>query len=112
MSQFRCVIQADSNADRARGQLEQRLAASHAKHYPGEHSSFTWMPIPPGYMFTEGQASTSSIVSCFIDHTTTLDTRAAYMRDVCDLWTEITECTDHEVVVTVTETASATTDQE
>lgn len=112
MSQFRCVIQANSNADQERDQLERRLAESHAKHYPDEHTSFTWMPIPPGYMFTEGQPSTSSIVLCFIDYTTTLDTRDAYMRDVCDLWTEITECTDHEVVVTITETASATTDQE
>jgi hypothetical protein len=112
MSQFRCVIQADSNADRLREQLERRLTESHAKHYRDEHTSFTWMPIPAGHMFTEGRPSTSSIVSCFIDHSTTLDTRAAYMRDVCDIWTEITDCTDHEVVVTITETANATTDQE
>ena len=111
MSRFRCLVQADGNADRMREALERRLAESHAKHYANECVSFSWLPIPPGHMFTEGRPSTSSIVSCFIDHTTTLDTRAAYMRDVCDLWTEITDCTDHEVVVTITETAD-TADQE
>ena len=34
------------------------------------------------------------------------------MRDVCDLWTEATDCTDHEVVVTITETVSAGTEEE
>lgn len=110
MSQFRCIIQADSNADQRRDQLEQRLTDHHAKHYPHEHTTFSWMAIPPGHMCTEGQPSTSSIVSCFVDHETTLDTRASYMRDVCDLWTETTDCTDHEVVVTITETVNASTD--
>ena len=112
MSQFRCIIQADSNADRQRDELERLLATHHARHYPDEATTVTWMAIPAGHMFTEGRPSTSSIVSCFVDHQTTFGTRAAYMRDVCDLWTETTDCTDHEVVVTITETASATTEQE
>ena len=110
MSQFRCIIQADGNADRRRDRLEQRLADHHTRHYPDEQTTVNWIAIPRGYMFTEGKQSTSSIVSCFVDHQTTLDTRAAYMRDLCDLWTEITECTDHEVVVTVTETVTETVD--
>ena len=112
MSQFRCIIQADGNADRRRDELEPLLADLHARHYPEEKSSVTWMAIPPGHMFTEGRPSTSSIISCFVDHRTTLDTRATYMRDVCDLWTKTTDCTDHEVVVTITETVSATEEQE
>ena len=103
MSQIRCVIQADSNADRRRDELERLLTEHHAKHYPDETTTIAWVPIPAGHMFTEGKPSTSSIVSCFVDHPTTLDGRAGYMRDVCDLWTSTTECTDHEVVVTITE---------
>ena len=103
MSQIRCVIQADSHADERRTELGRRLTEHHANHYPGETTTITWMAIPPGHMFTEGQPSTSSIISCFLDHPTTLDGRATYMRDVCDLWTETTGCTDHEVVVTITE---------
>ena len=112
MSQFRCIIQADSNADRRRDQLERLLAEHHATHYPGQRATVSWMAIPPGHMFTEGRPSTSSIVSCFVDDVTTLDTRAVYMRDVCDLWTETTDCTDHEVVVTITETTGPSADQE
>ena len=103
MSQIRCVIQADSHADERRTELGRRLTEHHANHYPGETTTITWMAIPPGHMFTEGQPSASSIISCFLDHPTTLDGRATYMRDVCDLWTETTGCTDHEVVVTITE---------
>ena len=33
------------------------------------------------------------------------------MRGVCDIWTEITGCTDHEIVVSVTETATDGSDQ-
>lgn len=103
MSQFLCLVQEASNADTRRGQLESRLLAHHAEHYPGETPTFAWSAIPADHMFTEGEQSTSSIVSCFLDEATTLAFREHYMRGVCDLWTEVTECTDHEVVVTVTE---------
>ena len=107
MSQFRCFIQAGSNAATRGDELERRLRTHHAAHYPTERATVSWVPIPPGYMFTEGRQSTSSIISCSLGHETTLDHREAYMRGVCDLWTEVTECTDHEVVVSVTETVSA-----
>lgn len=108
MSQFRCFIQAGSNADTRGDELERRLRAHHLDHYPGEQASIDWVAIPSGYMFTEGRQSTSSVVSCSVGHQTTLDHRETYMRGVCDIWTEVTECTDHEVVVSVTETVSAT----
>ncbi|MEM9655439.1 MAG: hypothetical protein AAGA65_25335 [Actinomycetota bacterium] len=112
MSHFRCIIQADGNADRRRDEIDRRLADHHAAHYPNERVVVDWTAIPAGHMFTEGTQSTSSIVSCFLDHKTTLDSRSAYMRDVCNLWTELTDCTDHEVVVTVTETVGPSPDQE
>ncbi len=112
MSQFRCVIQADSSADHQRDRLEALLATHHTRHYPGEETAVSWLAIPQGYMFTEGRPSTSSIVSCFVDHRTTPASRTTYMRELCDLRTETTDCTDHEVVVTVTETVSTSTEQE
>ena len=107
MSHVRCVVQEGGNADRRRDELEPRLLANHRLQYPGEDLAFAWIPIPAGHMFTEGAPSTSSIVSSFLDHTTTLETRERYLRGVCDIWTEVTECTDHEVVVTVTEPDNA-----
>lgn len=107
MSQFRCVIQEGSNADARSNELERRLQDHHARHYPGEASSVSWVAVAPGYMFTEGRQSTSSVISCFVEHETTRDDREAYMRGICDLWTELTDCTDHEIVVSLTETANA-----
>ncbi len=114
MTQYHCLIQEGGHADARRDVLEQRIRAHHVATYPGEDVDVRWTVIPPGRMFTEGRPSTSSIVSSFIEHETTFAGREAYLRGVCDLWTDVTECTDHEVVVTVTETvpASTTTDTE
>lgn len=108
MSQFSCIVQAGSAAHARGDQLADRLSKHHAEHYPGEQASVQWRAIPPGHMFTEGRQSTSSIISCTVAHPTTLDRREAYMRGVCDLWTEITGCTDHEVVVALTEAVDVT----
>ena len=104
MSRFSCVIQEGSTAAAATDVLEQRLRAHHAEHFDGEPASVAFMPVPTGYMFTEGRQSTSSVIACAIAHTTTLDQREAYMRGICDLWSEVTGCTDHEIVVSVSET--------
>ena len=103
MSAFSCVIQEASAAERATAELEQRLDEHHQRHYPGEATSITWMAIPRSYMFTEGRQSTSSVISCAVKHRTTLEEREAYMRGVCDLWTDVTGCTDHEIVVSLNE---------
>ncbi|MEM9893018.1 MAG: hypothetical protein AAF962_19300 [Actinomycetota bacterium] len=108
MSHFQCIVQAGGNADIRSDQLATRLQAHHAGHYPGEEATVGWVKVQPGYFFTEGRQSTSSIIACSLAHTTTLDAREHYMRGVCDIWTEMTECTDHEVVVSVTETAPTT----
>ena len=102
MSNVRCIIQQDSTADQRRSQLEARLLDHHGAHYPGESFDAVWLPVPSGHMFTEGRQSTSSIVSCFVDHRTTLAERERYMTGVCDIWTDVTGCTDHEVVVAIT----------
>ncbi len=106
MSRFSCVIQEHGAAHERTELLEQRLAEHHGAAYPGETTDVRWMVVAPGYMFTEGRPSTSSVISCRIDHETTLPVREAYMRAICDIWTEVTGCTDHEVVVSLTDTSS------
>lgn len=106
-SHFTCVIQKDSRAEARTATLEERLTAHHARYWPDETTSVAWRSVPVGYMFTEGQQSTSSIVGCVLTHETSLAEREQYMRGVCDLWTDITGCTDHEIVVAITETDPA-----
>lgn len=103
MGHFSCLVQEGRAAHERSDELERRLVEHHATHYPGEEATVSWVPVPPGTMFTEGRQSTSSVISCTLSHATTLDGREAYMRGICDFWTEITECTDHEVVVSITE---------
>lgn len=110
MSRFSCIVQADSAAHQRAVDLEHRLTAHHQHHYPGEAVTVTWRPVDAGFMYTEGRQSTSSVISCALRHTTTRDTREVYMRGVCDLWTEITGCTDHEIVVSITEVDPQTED--
>lgn len=100
---FSCVIQEGGSASSATATLEQGLESVHVGHYPGEPVSVAWRTVPTGWMFTEGSQSTSSIIACVINHETTLVERERYMRDVCDLWTQVTGCTDHEVVVAMTD---------
>ena len=102
MNAFSCVVQADSVADRSRAELERRLSAHHASHEGNPDVGFTWRTVPEGFMFTEGRQSTSSIISCDVGRATTLAEREAYMRGVCDVWTDVTGCTDHEIVVAIT----------
>lgn len=83
-------------------ELERRLAAHHAAHYPGESTTASWRAVPDGYMFTEGRPSTSSVVACVLQHDTTRDDRERYLRGVCDIWTDVTGCTDHEIVAVIT----------
>ena len=104
MSQFSCLIQERSPAHERSGDLERRLADHHAAHYPGETAAVAFRPVPAGAMFTEGRQSASSIITVTVAHETTFDDRERYMRGVCDLWTEVTGCTDHEIVVALTET--------
>ena len=101
MSHFSCVVQEGSAADAGRATLEGRLAAMHSSHYPGEAVTVSWLAVPAGYMFTEGSQSTSSVIVAALRHETTRDQREAYMRGVCDLWTDVTRCTDHEIVVAI-----------
>lgn len=103
MSHFACLVQRNSAADATRAALEQRLATLHAEHFPGETATFRWRAAEAGFMFTEGRQSTSSVISCQLAHPTTLELRERYMRDVCGAWTDVTGCTDHEILVSMTD---------
>lgn len=103
MGHFSCVVQEDSAASATTHELEERLNELHRSHYPEDAVTVAWRSVPAGYMFTEGRQSTSSIIACVLNCETSLAEREQYMRGVCDVWTEVTGCTDHEVVVAITE---------
>lgn len=104
MSHFACIVQEGSTAHERTTELEDRLRAHAVANGLSGESSVSWTVAADGFMFTEAKPSTSSIISCLIPGPTTYTEREAFMRGVCDLWSELTGCTDHEIVVTITET--------
>ncbi len=114
MDHITCLIQAGGPATGREPELERRLRSHHAAHFGGGGTGVSWRSVEPGRMFTAGAPSTTSLVACAIDGSTTRAERERYMRGICDLWTEVTGCTDHEVVVSISEpdSAEATSDGE
>ena len=104
MAHFSCIIQQDQKAEEATDSLESGLKSVYAEHFDDEPTTVSWRVVPAGYMFTEGRQSTSSMVACVIKQSTTIGEREKFMREICSLWTDTTGCTDHEVVVAITNT--------
>ncbi len=103
MNTISCLIQAGSVADERRDVLERRLQQTHVAQCDSAAPDVVWMVIEPGRMFTAAAPSTSSVVACAMGGPTTLEQRETYMRAICGLWTDVTGCTDHEIVVSITE---------
>ncbi len=104
MNTIACLIQTGGSAAECEAELEQRLRQNHADQLNGAEVAVTWWRIGPGLMFTGGEPSRTAVLTCTMDGPMPLPQRESYMRAVCDLWTEITGCTDHEIVVSITET--------
>lgn len=65
MSHFSCLVQEDGAANERRSTLEERLAAHHAAHYPGEQPTFAAANHPPSHSERVCLTSTSTSVSAF-----------------------------------------------
>jgi hypothetical protein len=109
-----CLIQAGGHAVGHEQELARRLQQHHLAHYPTDDPSVVWRVVEQGRMFTAGEQSSTTAVSCSIDGVTSRDGREMYMRGICDLWIEVTGCSEHEVLVSITEIEAqpATTGQE
>jgi len=103
VNRITCLVQADGPSSDERAELEDRLLVHHRGFYPDREVSIRWSEVAPGFMFTAGEQSNTSAISCSVDGPTTLDLREAYMRGICDLWTDVTGCTDHDVLVSLSE---------
>ena len=102
MSSVDCLIQAGGPAASMTADLEQGLIEAHDAHSPGDELSVSWQEVPRGFMFTEGQPSTTSVVAFRLDRPTTLAEREVLLRATCDLFVDVTGCTVGEVLAAVT----------
>ncbi len=108
MPHFTCIVHEGQPAHSQAESLEAALQALHDDHFPPEKASMTWRVVPPGQMFTEAKPSTTSIVAPSVDHPTPAEQRERFMRAICDLWTTSTGCTDHEVLVALSDANPST----
>lgn len=106
VSEISCLIQADGLAVGHEQELARRLQKHHLTYYPSDEPAVRWRRAEPGRMFTAGEPSRTSTVSCTIGATTSRSEREVYMRGVCDLWTEVTGCSEHDVLVSISEVPS------
>ena len=112
MNSISCLIQADGSAAGREAELEQKLRDHHGAQCSGAEVAVSWRAVASDRMFTAGATSKTSVIACEVDGPTSRDQREAYMRGVCDLWTETTGCSDHDVVVSMTEAVQAASTEE
>ena len=102
MDQYACIIQEGQGADRNQEAIEaglKRLAREFFGDDPDE-VGIRWTKLAPGWAWTAGEPSTSSIVVRSVPVGYDDEKREAYLHAVTDLWVEATGCSVNEIVAT------------
>ena len=95
MARYSVTVQRDQAAHRSTGRLEAGLVRLGVELLGDEADAddgptVSWTVMEPGYMFTEGEPSTSSMVIRSVDAELGAADRERFMRAICDLWVETT----------------------
>lgn len=102
MADYVCMIQEGQEADRKRDALAEGLVKIGRECFgddPGA-TEIRWVVIKPGYAWTAGEPSTSSIIIRSVPVGLELEPREAFMRKVGALWERESGCTQDEIVIT------------
>jgi hypothetical protein len=102
MADYACIVHADQAPIRKRAELDAGLREI-ARVTFGESAqdvAITWITVAPGFGFTAGTPSTSSLVVRSVPHGFPDDQRTRLMTRISDLWQDVTGCTADEIVVT------------
>lgn len=102
MAEYACILQEGQTPATLRDELAEGLRRIGRECFgdSAQGAEISWLSVDPGYGFTAGKPSTTSIVVRSVPVGFPDDEREAFMHRVCDLWTEVTGCTEHEIVVT------------
>ena len=102
MPDYICMIQAGQAADRKQAQLAEGLRKIGEEAFGDDPSrtQISWVAYPPGFAWTAGEPSTSSVVVRSVPVGLPDDQRESYLQRVCDLWVEVTGCSIDEIVAT------------
>ncbi len=102
MTHYACIVQEGQAADRKQDALEAGLRQLGQRFFGDDPAgvAIRWTRQAPGWAWTAGEPSTSSIVVRSVPLGFDDTHREAYLRAVCDLWVETTGCSIDEVVAT------------
>ena len=101
MIDFNCIVQEGCVPDEIRPELASGLANAATSILGGDPNAVEveFSEIPHGFGFRGGEVSTTSMVRGRIPPGCDQDTRVRLMRAMSDVWTEITGCTEDDLVV-------------
>ena len=100
-----CLIHHNQRAATLTEQLAAGLGEIGQRHLDDTSlASVDWNLVAPGFMFTEGKASTTSIVVRDVPADLDRDRREDLMTAIRDLWTDTVGCTVDEIVISLNPT--------
>jgi hypothetical protein len=96
------MIQEGQAADGKREALAEGLREIGAACFGADpaETKVEWRTVRPGFAFTAGEPSTSSLVIGSVPEGLAFEAREAFLRRVCELFESVTGCHTDEVVVT------------
>ena len=103
MDLYSCIIQEGQAADRKRDALEaglRRLGQEFFGDAPEAEVGIRWTRHAPGWAWTAGEPSTTSIVVRSVPVGFDNDRREEYLHAVVAFWAETTGCHVNEIVAT------------
>ena len=99
---YACIVQQGQAAEREHAALAAGLQRIGRDFFGDEPDAvkIQWTSLAPGHAWTAGEPSRSSIVVRSVPVGFPDDRREAFLRQVCELWVEVTGCTLDEIVAT------------
>lgn len=95
-----CFIQAGQISAEVERRLRDRFESFTQQAF-GESAQINWVPVAKGSGFSAGKPSTSSVVSVRANAPLEQPTRVKVLKQLSELWIEITGCSFDELLVVV-----------
>jgi hypothetical protein len=102
VTRYACIIQEGQAPHRKQEALAEGLRRIGRESFGDvpDATDISWIVMKPGFAWTAGEPSTSSLVIRSVPVGLPTDQREAFMHKVCDLWQTLAGCSIQEIIVT------------
>ncbi|MCG8671863.1 MAG: hypothetical protein MI867_20835 [Pseudomonadales bacterium] len=99
-----CLMQENGHSDQEIKQLERAANKLYKKHFGEKYSLLpVWVVVPRGQAFLAAQPSTTTTVTMPVENHIENDVRHPFMYEFCQMWMDITQCHQNEIILNVTD---------